>query len=475
MLLGGVVSAAAAACAQGQQLTGVGGNAGGPGVGGSTTSSGAAGGKPDAGNGEIGSPCKSNADCTEGSCSPIGNGSYCTQPCPPDCPFGTYCTVINGTSLCAPDLDQQCTKCSSNTDCKLPSDQCLTAPLGDKFCARDCSVDGVCPNGFTCVDKAAYAGDGGVPEGGTDAGDAGMPVSTAFKWCVPNGGSSCPCNQKRDDVARACSVKNQYGNCNGMETCDGKQGKWDGCTAATPAAETCNGKDDNCNGMADDGDQNALCAASGPKPPHASWACKNATCSLGACDPGWTSYPAGPASVGCGCQVETGEPNGSCGTATNAGSVSDTGAPITIQGTLSSAADVDFWSFDTVDVNEGSTNSYHVRINFTAPATNSEFLMDVIRGDTCTDTPTGAATSIVAYDWCVNGFNGVDTGEAPCGPTASVHCGGLPGSGVIGTHSSKYYIRVFRKPGATGTCTQYSLSVSAAAGACDFAQKCASP
>ena len=38
-----------------------------------------------------------------------------------------------------------------------------------------------------------------------------------------------------------------------------------------------------------------------------------------------------------------------------------------------------------------------------APSPNNEFVMDVIRGSTCTDSPTGGATKITSYDWCVNG------------------------------------------------------------------------
>ena len=76
----------------------------------------------------------------------------------------------------------------------------------------------------------------------------------------------------------------------------------------------------------------------------------------------------------------------------------------------------------------------------------------------------------------MNGSNGAGVGEAPCGTESAVHCGGVLGSNVSGTHTSKYYVRVFRKPGATGTCTQYTLTVSAAAGTCtDFATKCGTP
>jgi len=456
VLLGGLVSGALAACAEGQQI-----GAGGGGVGGSTTTTGT-GGAADAGPtpGKIGSACKSNAECDQGTCVPIGNASYCTQTCPPECPAGTYCSIVNGTALCVPDLDQQCTKCAATTDCKLPSDMCLVAPLGDRFCARDCTVDGLCPNGFTCVDKGGYTPDGGSDAG---AGDGGPTPTTPFKWCVPNSGASCPCNDKRDGVTHACTVTNASGVCGGTESCDGQQGQWKGCTAATPVAETCNAKDDNCDGKIDEGDPNALCAAEGAPPPHASWACKTGTCSLGACDPGWTSFPAGPVANGCSCAVEAGEPNGSCAAATSAGSVTETGAPIIIQGTLSSPADVDFWSIDTVDANEATTNSYHVAIAFTAPATNDEFVMDVMRGDPCTNTPTGPSTAITAYDWCVNGSNGGTVGEATCGPTAAVHCG---------NHSDKYYVRVYRKPGTTATCAGYTLTVSGGGGACDVTKQC---
>ncbi len=87
-------------------------------------------------------------------------------------------------------------------------------------------------------------------------------------------------------------------------------------------------------------------------------------------------------------------------------------------------------------------------ISFTQPSPNNEFVMDVMRGP-CNDTPSGAGTGITSYDWCVNGSGG-NKGEAPCGlSTANVpHCA---------DHSSPYYVRVYRKAGATGTCTAYQI------------------
>ena len=138
-----------------------------------------------------------------------------------------------------------------------------------------------------------------------------------------------------------------------------------------------------------------------------------------------------------------------------------------INGTLSSDADVDFWVVNTVDAAEANTNSYHVSIDFAAPTPNDEFIFDVIRGGACSESPSGPASAITAYDWCVNGSyagpNGME-GEAPCSATGPVHCN---------NNSATYFIRVHRRPGATGTCSQYSLSVTAKGGdPCDFTVKC---
>jgi hypothetical protein len=288
------------------------------------------------------------------------------------------------------------------------------------------------------------------------------------KFCVPNSGYSCPCNTKRDGIKHTCKVENMFGACTGSETCDGEAGKWVDCTAGTPAAEACNGKDDDCDQGIDEGSGNDLCSAEGPAPPHAGWQCTAGVCSIGPCEAGWTAYPpGGPPEAGCPCPVDMGEPNNTCGTATKAGSVSDGGGALTITGTLSSDADVDVYVVTTVDTAEPGTNSYHVSIDITAPAPNDEFLLDVTRGPTCSDAPSGPSSGIVSYDWCVDGSaagpNG-PMGEAPCGPKAAVHCT---------DHTSLYYVRVTRKPGATATCSPYTVTITAKGGdPCNFASTC---
>jgi hypothetical protein len=288
------------------------------------------------------------------------------------------------------------------------------------------------------------------------------PTGVPYKFCVPNSGASCPCSTERDGVTHDCSQENAFGTCSGTETCNGATGNWEGCTAQTPGAETCNGQDDDCNEQVDDGDPQTLC---GELPPHSTWSCNAGTCAAGPCDPGWAQYPPAPPSSGCTCETELGEPNDDCAQATNAGVVSDAGGMLTLAGSLASDQDVDFWTFDTVDSGQGNNNTYHVSIDFTAPAPNDEFIIDVIRGDACVTVPTGAGTAITSYDWCVDGLSAAgNEGEAGCGPQAAVHCG---------DHSAKYYVRVVRKPGAPGTCAQYAIAVTATGGdACDFTLKC---
>jgi hypothetical protein len=475
----GAIGALFSACAQGTQdsassagapetETGEGGGSGSSTGSASSTASVSTGNGGSTGGG-IGDPCDTVSDCVEGKCTVLPNGKFCTTACPPDCPKGTYCALVQGDPLCIPDKKGLCGKCEATSDCKESSSECLTAPLGDKFCARDCTTLGECPNGFQCVDRAIYSEGSGVGGGGatsaSSSGAGGAPAGMPNKFCVPSSGLSCPCDSARDGVTHGCRVHNAAGTCTGTETCNGSKSQWQGCTAATPVAEICNGKDDDCDTIVDNGDPNALCSDKGPPPANSSWTCSQGECSAGPCDPGWANYP--PEAPGCTCAVDLGEPNGDCGTATSGGTILDTGgSPAVLQGTLSSASDVDFWQFSTVDAAEGGTNSYHVSINFTAPTPNDEFVMDVIRGDACMNLPSGSAAGITSYDWCVNGVSADGkTGEAPCGDM-------IAGTNQCADHSSKYFVRVYRKLGATGTCTQYAITVTAGGGACDFTQTC---
>lgn len=427
--------------------------------------------------GGFGSSCSKNSDCGVGFCADIGQKApkfACVVACQTGkaCPPNGYCAFhpTHGYT-CFPDDGNQCAKCSVDGECPHIGDRCTPSPKIDRFCARDCSFDANCGAGFECVAVGGYPpgkpppiGDAGTPDAAV--GEAGAPTQP-LKMCVPVGGDSCPCNSKREGVKRRCTQTVGSVTCEGTETCNAGNQKWEGCTATAPTPEVCDGADNDCNGTPDDGPTD-LCAGQGALP-HGKWACNFGACEIGSCDAGWAAYPPGPAKTGCTCAVDASEPaNSTCSaTATAVGSVSDASVtPLTIKGTLSSATDEDWWRFDTVDSNETSTNSYHIRIEFTAPASNSEFVFDVIRGAKC-GTPDAKHSGLTSYDWCVDGtgtVGGKTVGEKSCGATAPIHCG---------PHSKPYLLRVKRATGATGTCTQYNLKVTAKGGAaCDFTQAC---
>ncbi len=62
------------------------------------------------------------------------------------------------------------------------------------------------------------------------------------------------CNGTTDEnvgVGDACAITNTFGSCTGVDVCDGAAGL--SCNASTPATETCNGVDDDCDGVTDQG------------------------------------------------------------------------------------------------------------------------------------------------------------------------------------------------------------------------------
>ena len=202
-------------------------------------------GKPDVSacerEGTFGCPCVGNGDCASGYCVEDLEGFVCTVTCLTDCPGGYSCKAVLNTLpdvvfICVPDLARLCQPC--RTDLQCSGGVCIEYEDGG-YCSSPCPGGaGDCPSTFSCEEVTV--------------GEATAPL------CLPRTGS-CSCRSGTEGQLRACQVANESGTCNGYETCDPATG-WVGCDAPTPAAEVCNGADDDCDGRPDDGLTERPCA-----------------------------------------------------------------------------------------------------------------------------------------------------------------------------------------------------------------------
>ncbi len=188
--------------------------------------------------GDWGKPCAGNDDCESGVCIEVDEDtSVCTINCVEECPKDWVCKGIatggpDLTFVCVPPKANLCKTCGGNDDCLYQGDLCVPVGASGNFCLTDCSGGQGCPLHYTCTVMEIA----GLDE----------PVSL----CTPDTGS-CICTHELDQTTEECSASNEFGKCFGEKLCDGDKG-WTECDAATPQAETCNGKDDDCDGTADE-------------------------------------------------------------------------------------------------------------------------------------------------------------------------------------------------------------------------------
>jgi hypothetical protein len=127
-----------------------------------------------------------------------------------------------------------CQPCRVDLDCKGASGNPVCIPDGNdgSWCGLECAQDAQCPDGFDC-----------------------RTVRPEVRQCVPRDGGTCPCLQRYVDAGflTTCWRENEHGRCEQDRRCDQP------CTVATPAAEACNGLDDDCDGAIDDGLGSTTC------------------------------------------------------------------------------------------------------------------------------------------------------------------------------------------------------------------------
>ncbi len=194
------------------------------------------GGDADIPPGSFGAPCNENGDCDSGFCIEGPDGFFCTQICVENCPEGFLCRTFflggEPIALCVFDFVKGCSPCRTDAQCN--GGRCLQIE-GSGRCVAPCQPDRSCVNShYECLDVEA---------------DEGQPAAAL---CMPKTGSCSCLEDAQEGQVRSCSVTNDDGTCYGVETCNIQAG-WEGCSAATPAPETCNGLDENCNGRIDEG------------------------------------------------------------------------------------------------------------------------------------------------------------------------------------------------------------------------------
>lgn len=228
----------------------------------------------------FGEVCAEDADCDSGLCVAAGDGSYgrCSQSCTGECPEGWRCTGdVLGAGRCVQDVLRSCLPCTEDLECEPAGGSLCVTENGSGVCRTDCSLAD-CPSGHTCEE---------VELGGR-----------IRMQCVPSSGS---CETCAAGFARACARSNGLGTCLGAQTCSG--GAFGSCDAPEAVAETCNGVDDDCDGLFDVEDPDLLplevdgfpdCAIGEAENCQGTWTC---TVAAGLSD--WACLPAAPLVESC--------------------------------------------------------------------------------------------------------------------------------------------------------------------------------
>ncbi|MGB0589470.1 MAG: MopE-related protein [Myxococcota bacterium] len=191
---------------------------------------------------DCGLPCDDDSECLSGWCVEGPDGDICTKTCEADCPPGMSCQGINTgaaeiTYVCIPDHVFYCRPCDTHGQCApallaTSPHRCMAQDDGSgSFCATACASTADCPQGGVCkvleVDGAS------------------------LQLCQPADGL-CTCNAASISVSAstACSVTGGFGSCQGERMCT-PEGLTE-CDALESSVEVCNDVDDDCDGATDE-------------------------------------------------------------------------------------------------------------------------------------------------------------------------------------------------------------------------------
>jgi hypothetical protein len=190
---------------------------------------------------EFGTTCSDNSDCVSGICTFHLGERVCSRECVEECPSGFLCQQAGAAGpdvmfLCTSEHPYLCLPCSSSDECKTGPEQafvCVTYGVGGSFCGAPCDASAPCPQGYVCLTAETTEGN-------------------STQQCVAQD-DVCECTDHAVEVElfTTCVETNEFGECAGERGC--LPAGLAPCNAPVPAAEECNGVDDDCNGETDDG------------------------------------------------------------------------------------------------------------------------------------------------------------------------------------------------------------------------------
>ncbi|NOZ01132.1 MAG: hypothetical protein GXP54_04505 [Deltaproteobacteria bacterium] len=222
-------------------------------------------------------PCAKNEDCASGMCILTTGGNVCTRFCMEegDCPMGWSCRQYNVSAdilyACLPNQPVLCLPCAADSDCDYlgftpGENRCVQYDEGKgSFCAGPCENDKPCPDGYDCLD-----------------------VDGVLQCVAKSGDCYCSALAAQYHMETPCQESNDFGQCVGLRTCLA-EGAMPACDASTPAAETCDAQDNDCDGLTDEIDAlGELSCGKGPCA-HTVPACTDGKTNI--CDPMAGSQP----------------------------------------------------------------------------------------------------------------------------------------------------------------------------------------
>ena len=231
--------------------------------------------------GAPGCVCSTNGDCDNSICLDTPEGKRCAATCVDVCDKGYTCQNVGATDVvfvCVPDFLTLCSPCTTTKDCSDKGSASLCLDYGDagSFCGGPCKADADCPQGgYTCDEVLNPETKKLTKQCKLAQVDGKQPVCGCSVWA------------KAAAFKTGCKVNNALGTCSGERQC--VTSGMGPCNAKTPAEESCNGIDDDCNGVTDILGASKTCSKSAWLPIGSQKACAaNSDCTeVGeSCNPG---------------------------------------------------------------------------------------------------------------------------------------------------------------------------------------------